>query len=198
MKRLHRSDLFGWSQFQEHLDIDFNSVAWTAPGGSIVFDPLPMSTHDLEHLRKLGPVAWIVITNSRHIRGAVALREATSAKLAAPDGERATFPLPADRFLTGGDELVPGLMTLTVEGSKTAGELAFVLGDTLITGDLVRSHRAGCLQMLKPEQGMSDIQAARRSIEKLAELDVDAVLVGDGFSVFRDGQRYLRELAGTI
>ena len=46
MKRLHRSDLYGWSVFDEGLNIDFHSVLWVRPEGNVVIDPLPLRDHD--------------------------------------------------------------------------------------------------------------------------------------------------------
>lgn len=204
MKRLHRADLYGWSAFQPHVDIDFNSVLWVRPEGNVAFDPLPLSEHDAAQVDKLGGIKHIVITNSRHVRGAVALIEKYGAEVMAPAGERATFPLPMapgfSRFLDDGDEPLPGLRVLQLGGSKTPGELALVLdGTTLITGDLVRSHRAGQLQILRPEQGLADRAQAAREVARLAALPgIEAILVGDGFCVFRDGARYLDELRASL
>ena len=61
MKRLHRDDIYGWSVFDERLDIDFHSVVWVRPDGNVVIDPLPLSEHDRAHLEQLGPVSTIVI-----------------------------------------------------------------------------------------------------------------------------------------
>lgn len=200
MKRLHREDLYGWSAFQTHVDIDFNSVAWIRPAGNVLVDPLPLSDHDAEQLQKLGGVAHIIITNSRHVRGAVEIAARFGAELLGPDAERETFPVPCARWLADGDEPFSGLTVLTLSGSKTPGELALLLdGTTLLCGDLVRSHRAGRLQLLRPEQGLGDRTEALRAVERLAALPgVDAVLVGDGFCVFRDGKRYLAELVAKL
>ena len=87
-----------------------------------------------------------------------------------------------------------GVRCITMRGSKTAGEFAFLLpGGVLITGDLVRAHRAGSL-MLLPDPKLKDKAAAVASVAKLAELPIEAVLVGDGQSIFRDGQKRLQEL----
>lgn len=196
MKRLHRKDLFCWSAFNERLDIDFNSFVWVREGGNVVFDPLPLSAHDSEHLRKLGGAAWVVVTNSAHARAAQAVADTFGARLAGPAAEQSRFPLPCERWLRQGDELLPGLRTHEMLGSKTPGELAFVLEDTtLITGDLIRSHRAGSLMLLLPEQGLQDLAAAVASARRLLSSGrLEAILVGDGWCVFRDGQRVLQEL----
>src|SRR5262245_37806873 len=185
MKRLHRADLFCWSQFDERRDVDFHSVAWIRDGGNVVIDPLPMSAHDLAHLRTLGGAAWIVITNSDHVRGAAELARLLGARLAGPAGERDQFPLRCDRWLEDGEELVPGLRALALDGSKTPGELALLLDETtLVTGDLVRAHQAGSLMLLRPEQGLTDAAAARASVARLAALPrLAAVLVGGGWRI---------------
>ncbi len=195
MKLLHREDLFGWTQFNEERDLDFHSVLWVRTGGNVAIDPLPLTTHDRLHLERLGGVAWIVITNSDHVRAAAELAAATGARIAGPQAERETFPLRCDRWLGDGEEIVAGLKAYELHGSKTPGELAlFLEPDTLITGDLVRCHRAGWLCLL-PEARLQDPSAARASVERLLRLQcVEAVLVGDGWPVFRDGHERLREL----
>ena len=194
MKRLHRPDLFDWTVFDEARNIDFHSVLWQRDGGNVVIDPLPLSWHDLSHLEKLGGAAWVVVTNSDHLRAAVALAALTGATLAGPRGERESGLLPCTRWLADGEDLVPGLTALALEGSKTPGELALLLEETtLITGDLVRAHAGGALTTL-PAEKLSDRAAARRSVARLADLPhVETVLVGDGWPVFRGGRTSLQE-----
>lgn len=195
MKLLHRDDLFGWSQFNEERNLDFHSVLWVRSGGNVVIDPLPLTPHDRAHMEALGGVAWIVVTNSDHVRATRELAAATGAQVAGPRAEKETFPIRCDRWLGDGEEVVPGLRTYEVHGSKTPGELALVLEpDTLITGDLIRCHRAGWLCLL-PAAKLTDPAAARASVERLVKLrGIEAVLVGDGWPVFRDGQMRLLEL----
>lgn len=197
MKRLHRSDLYGWSVFDEGLDIDFHSVLWVRPEGNVVIDPLPLSDHYKAHLENLGSVATIVITNSDHTRGSAALAEATGARILGPAGEREG--LECDGWLSDGDVVVPGLVALALEGSKTPGELALLLEDTtLITGDLIRAHEAGKLRLL-PDPKLSDKASAIASLRRLTDLEgIEAVLPGDGWPVFRDGARALAELAAEF
>ena len=160
-------------------------------------DPLPLRAHDQAHLEALGGVAWIVVTNSDHIRATAEIRDRWGAKIAGPSAESATFAMPCDRWLNDGEEVVPGLKALALEGSKTPGELALLLGeDVLITGDLVRAHRGGSL-MLLPDPKLSDKAGAVDSLRRLAGLPhIEAVLVGDGWCVFRDGASRLKECLG--
>lgn len=199
MKVLHRPDLYAWSRFDEARSIDFHGYAWARSGGTVLFDPLPMSQAETTRLDALGPVAWIVVSNSDHRRAAAETSARTGAKIAGPRAERETLGLDCARWLGEGDELVPGLRTIELDGSKTPGELAFVLEDTtLICGDLVRAHAGGALTML-PDAKLGDRARAMASVRRLVALTaIDAVLVGDGWPVFREGQARLRELEARL
>ncbi len=196
MKLLHRPNLFGWSRFDESRNLDFCSVAWVRPGGNVLIDPLPMSEHDVAHLKTLGGAALIVITNSDHTRGAQALAQRFGATLCGPRAERESFPFACERWLGDGDEPVPGLRVFEMHGSKTPGELVLVLeGTTLITGDLVRAHMGGRLNLL-PEAKLTDRRQAVASVGRIVREhpEIETVLVGDGWPIFHDGQRALAAL----
>lgn len=199
MKSLHRPDLYGWSTFNPARNIDFNGIAWIRPEGNILIDPVALSNHDWNHLQSLGGVVWIVVTNSEHIRATKEIVEQTYAKVAGPIAEKEIFPIFCDRWLSDGDELVPGLKIIELNGSKTPGELALLLEETtLITGDLVRARKAGSLTIL-PDEKLLNREEAITSVQRLAELtQVEAVLVGDGWPVFRDGRDRLKELVATL
>ncbi len=199
MKCLHRPDIFGWSEFNEDRNIDFHSMVWVRAEGNVVIDPLALSDHDEAHLRELGGVAWIVVTNSDHVRDSSKLAERTGAQLVGPSQEADNFPLGCVRWLTDGDEVVPGLTALELEGSKTPGELALLLeSTTLITGDLIRAHKGGALCLL-PDGKLSDRRKAIASVRRLALLpELDALLPGDGWPVFRDAKFLLQELLAGL
>ena len=197
MKRLHRPDLYAWSAFDESRDIDFNSVAWIRPDGNVLIDPLPMSEHDRSHLAQLGGAALIIITNSDHVRDATGLAQHYGAVLLGPRAERDGFPVPCTQWLGEGDEPVPGLRVLEMQGSKTPGELAIVLGQTtLITGDLVRGQVGGALNLL-PDTKLADRRQAVESLRRIVDehSEIDAVLVGDGWPLFHEGWKALAALA---
>ena len=199
MKSLHRPDLYSWSSFDTERNVDFNSYAWIRPDGNILVDPLPLSNHDWEHLQALGGAAWIVVTNSDHVRATKDVARATGAKIAAPAAEQETFPIECDRWLSENDDLVPGLQVLELHGSKTPGELALLLEKTtLITGDLVRAHRAGSLMIL-PDAKLQNREQAITSVRRLAAIQgIETVLVGDGWSIFRNADSRLQELIATL
>jgi hypothetical protein len=196
---MHRSDLYGWSSFDEQRNIDFHSILWARAGGNVAIDPLPQTEHDREHLLSIGGVRTIVITNSDHVRDAGPLREVTGAKLLGPAAERESFPIECDGWINDGDEVVPGLVAYALHGSKTPGELALLLEDkTLITGDLIRCHEGGRLTTL-PVAKLSDERKAMASVERLASVrGIENVLPGDGWPIFRCGADALAELVSNV
>ena len=198
MKQLHRSDLFGWSEFNQDRNIDFHSVLWLRESGNILIDPLPLSEHDSKHLQALGGASMIIITNSDHCRDAESIALETGATIVGPIAEQDNFPIVCSRWLADEEEIVPGLIAYQLEGSKTPGELALLLDqNTLITGDLIRSHVAGELCML-PDAKIADLALARQSARRLANLPaIETVLTGDGWPVFKYGSEALTRLLGS-
>ena len=196
MKQLHRKDLFGWSEFNEDRNLDFHSILWIREEGNILIDPLPLSEHDHSHLQLLGGVHFIIVTNSDHCRDAEHIALTTGAQILGPAGEEETFPITCDRWLIDNEEDCPGLIAYQLEGSKTHGELALLLeNNTLITGDLIRSHIAGELCLL-PDDRLADKQKAIKSIKRMAELpNIKAILTGDGWPIFNHGSEALHRLA---
>lgn len=97
-----------------------------------------------------------------------------------------------------GEEVVARLQAIELHGSKTPGELAFLLEETtLITGDLVRAHQPNKL-MLLPDAKIKDKSAALESVKRLARLSqIETVLVGDGWSIFERGHQHLEQLANA-
>jgi hypothetical protein len=196
MKALHRPDLFAWSAYDATQRMDFNGLLWRREAGNVVVDPVPVGAHDLDHLSELGGAAFVVLTNSAHVRGAPELAARTGALLLGPAGEREGFPVACARWLADGDEPFPGLVVRALDGSKTAGELALVLEDTTaIFGDLVRARAAGALALL-PAAKLRDPAAAVASLRRLRDLHprIAHVLVGDGWCAFRNGGALLEEL----
>jgi hypothetical protein len=200
VKQRHRPDLWCWSHFDEARNVDFHGIAWMPEGGpAVVIDPLPISAHDRAHLESMGTPEVVVVSNSDHVRAARELSELWGARLLGPAAEKDAVEGPFAGWLSEGDTVTPGLSVFALEGSKTPGELAFLLEDTtLICGDLVRGQAGGRLNVL-PDAKLADKAQAVQSVRRLAKLaGIDAVIVGDGWHVFRDGGRALEELAASL
>lgn len=199
MKKTHRADLRCWSRFDEARDLDFNAWAWLRAGGSVLIDPLPLSDHDRAELEAAGPIAHVIVTNGDHTRSAAELAQRYGAELSGPRQEEGKLGIACDRWLTDGDVIAPGLVAIELAGSKTPGELALLLEETtLITGDLIRGHAGGALNLL-PDAKLADRARAIESVKRLLEhRAIEAVLVGDGWPIFRDGYARLEELTRRL
>ena len=199
MKLLHKNNLFCWSQFDDDRNIDFHSYLWVRDKGNIVFDPLPLTNHDKNHLNSLGKVSHIIISNSDHIRDSEKLAKLTGAKIYGPVGEKNCFPIQCAEWLKETKGFIKGLDVYCLNGSKTEGELAFVIeGETLITGDLIRAHSGGKLCIL-PKAKLQDSDKAKKSVRRLASIPgIKAVLPGDGWPIFCNGKQVLSELLASI
>jgi glyoxylase-like metal-dependent hydrolase (beta-lactamase superfamily II) len=56
-------------------------IAWVRSDGNVLIDPVSLSEHDLAHLNALGGAAWIIVTNSDHVRAANELAQITGAQV---------------------------------------------------------------------------------------------------------------------
>lgn len=200
MKSLHRSDLWCWSVFDAARNIDFNSTLLCLPTGNLAFDPLPVSAHDLAHIEALGGVAWVNVSNADHVRDAMVFKRHFGARIAAPGAERNApefAGVEVDHWYSAaGETLDCGVVVILMRGSKTPGEVAWLLpdGETLVTGDLLRGQRFGALNLL-PDGKLSDKTAAQQSVRGLLDIDgLQHVVVGDGWSVFGRGKQAISAL----
>ena len=199
MKQLHRPDLFAWSAFDERRNVDFHSYLWVRPEDSLLVDPLPLSEHDRAHLQQLGGARYVLFTNSDHLRDGKAIAAELGAVTMGPAAERDTFPVPCNQWLAEGDDPLPGLLVLELEGSKTPGELCLLLEQTtLITGDLIRSHQGGTLHLL-PAKKLRSTRQAQESVRRLLDHpEIEAVLPGDGWPIFRAGHQAIADMVAAF
>lgn len=70
--------------------------------------------------------------------------------------------------------------------------------ETLITGDLIRAHCGGKLCIL-PDVKLQDVNKAKESVRRIATIPgIKAVLPGDGWPVFINGEKALSELTASF
>ena len=109
MKQLIFDDIYSWSIFSEMRQIDFNGHLWVRPEGNVLIDPVPMIDSDLNQFDELGGASLIVLTNQDHEREAEFFRERTGAAIVIHEADAAALEVAADRQITDGEEIVPGL-----------------------------------------------------------------------------------------
>lgn len=202
LKTSRFTTLFHWGRPQLDRGIDFNGFLWTRPAGNVLFDPMELDASELAAVRERGGARWILLTNFEHLRATPALKEALGAEVCAPAEERERFGASGacvDRWFADEDdlpeELRGALRVFALRGGKSSYEAAFWLeaARALLFGDLVRSHDSGILRLL-PEAKLADRDAAVESLRPLLELPAEAVLLGDGDSLFFRGGEALAEL----
>jgi glyoxylase-like metal-dependent hydrolase (beta-lactamase superfamily II) len=195
-----------WGRPQLDRGIDFNGFLWCREGGNVLVDPMEVDEPELARIQELGGARWILLTNFDHMRAAAPLARLLEAEVHAPAEERERFgpdgAAVTGWFTTAAD--LPGDLPGSVEvhalrGGKSACETALWLAEprALLFGDLVRSHESGRLRLLPPPK-VSDPAAVKASLEPLLEHPADAILLGDGDSLFRGGREALAELVESL
>lgn len=194
MKRLIFDDIYSWSVFSEIRQIDFNGHLWVRPEGNILIDPVPMIDSDLNQLQELGGAALIVLTNRDHEREAEFFRERTGAIIAAHEADADALEVDADRQITDGEEIVPGLHAIHLQHGKSPGEMMLYLPEkrAVLSGDLVVGTPVGALTLLANEKLENPPEAALE-LRKILALPFESILVGDGQSILQNARQRLVE-----
>jgi glyoxylase-like metal-dependent hydrolase (beta-lactamase superfamily II) len=191
--------VFIWSWFSEPHGYDFHGSLFLCAEGNLCVDPVDPSDEVLERLAAEG-VAQILLTNRNHTRAANRVRERTGAGVtihpddAAHARDQGTA---IDAELEVGARVGP-FHVVGVPG-KSPGEIAFhdPARRLLVVGDAVIGNPPGRLSLL-PERVMDDPARLRASVRSLLELDVDALILGDGVSIREAGRERLRELIASF
>jgi glyoxylase-like metal-dependent hydrolase (beta-lactamase superfamily II) len=191
--------IFSWGVLSERHGYDFNGTFVRDPAGNLCIDPVEPGEEILSRLAREG-VSRILLTNRNHTRAARQIRERTGAEIAIhpADAEYAR-----GQGITIDGDLKPGqrLGAFTVIGcpGKSPGEIAFHDPERrlLIVGDALIGNPPGRLSLL-PDQVMDDPELLRESVRVLLKLDFDAIVVGDGVSLFEDARGCLETLVASF
>jgi glyoxylase-like metal-dependent hydrolase (beta-lactamase superfamily II) len=202
MKNTRLEGLQVWNEFQSERAIDFNGYVWHGPAGGLLIDPMPLEAEDIETIKSRGEVRWILVTSAEHMRASAELARAFGAQVLAVSQERERFGDAAEQvdhwFANHSelpDELGAVVDIIELRGGKSPMEPALYLKPlkAIYFGDLVRSHVSGVLRLLPPEK-LQDAQQVASSLTQLADLDVEAVLLGDGDSLYTGARQALNDL----
>jgi glyoxylase-like metal-dependent hydrolase (beta-lactamase superfamily II) len=145
-------------------------------------------------------VARIVLTNRNHVRASAKLRERTGARIAIHAADAAyarSQGAVIDDEIAFGDRVGP-FVALDASG-KSAGEVALHWPERrmLVVGDACVGKPPGALALLSPKV-IDDMPRLQASLRRLCDLDVDAMLVGDGASILGGANAALRGLVATF
>jgi glyoxylase-like metal-dependent hydrolase (beta-lactamase superfamily II) len=173
-----------WPWFSERHGYDFNGYIVR----DIAVDPVE---GDIDM-----PLRRIVLTNRNHFRAAAKLREKTGARVAVHPADAAFVRkngVEVDDDLNYGDRV--GDFTVIDAHGKSPGEIALWNEERrlLIVGDACVGKPPGAFALL-PAKVIDDLPALQQSLRRLAELEPDTVLVGDGAPVLKNAAAALEAL----
>jgi glyoxylase-like metal-dependent hydrolase (beta-lactamase superfamily II) len=164
-------------------------------GASHAADGVLIDPHRLapEALAELGEIQAIVLTTSEHQRSAWRLRRELGAPVYLPAMAQSMDEEPDARYGEG-DELPGGLQPIFTPGAGTTQHSLLLPrdGGVLFTPDLFVRSREGPLEFV-PAEYMHDADEARRTAERLLELDFDVLCSGHGAPLVGDAKQALRD-----
>jgi glyoxylase-like metal-dependent hydrolase (beta-lactamase superfamily II) len=193
------SGILTWPWFSERQGYDFNGYLIRLPGGNLAVDPVEMNDAVLDELAG-GGVQRIVLTNRNHFRAAAKLKARTGASVLVHPAD-AEFVrkngVAVDEALAHGQKIGP--FTVLDAHGKSPGEIALHWPERklLLVGDACVGKTPGAFSLLSPKV-IDDLPALHETIRRLAQLDVETVLVGDGACISSGGGAALRALAESF
>ena len=194
MKELFRG-IYEWSWFSDEKQYDFNGHIVVSGKERVMIDPPPMTHDETEQVRKMGPVAAIIVTNVHHVRETEKYRDLFKTKAYVPEKDQDAIEIGGDVTYRHGDRLPAGLEAVNLVDNKSPGETALYLKDRengiWILGDALIGKPAGELRLM-PADKYKDVKKAREGVRVLLGRPFDVVLVGDGASILREGRAALQ------
>jgi glyoxylase-like metal-dependent hydrolase (beta-lactamase superfamily II) len=188
-----------WPWFSERHGYDFNGYLLRHSGGNVAVDPVEMTDAMLDDLSREG-VRRIVLTNRNHYRAAAKLRERTGARVAVHPSDAEfvrTNGVAPDEALAAGDRVAD--FTVVDAHGKSPGEIALWDAERkiLVVGDACVGKPPGALKLLSPKV-IDDLPALQASLRKLAALEPQILLVGDGVPILQDAAAALHALVRSF
>jgi glyoxylase-like metal-dependent hydrolase (beta-lactamase superfamily II) len=182
-----------WSIHDERIDFLGAAYAVTTEHGTVLIDPLRLED---DALAELGRIEAIVLTCGSHQRCAWRYRRELGAKVYAPAQAKEIDEEPDVRY-GDGDTLPAGLRAVFTPGAGTT-QHTLLLGDPKVAfvPDMLVETPDGRVAMLA-SRWMYDPAEARRSVEKLLDLDFDVLCLAHGGAVTEGAKDAIRgALAG--
>jgi glyoxylase-like metal-dependent hydrolase (beta-lactamase superfamily II) len=177
-----------WSIHDERIDFLGAAYAVGADQGVVMIDPLPLEE---EALLSLGGVEAIVLTCGSHQRAAWRYRDELDAPVYAPTLAKEIEREPNERY-GDGDKLPGDLRAVFTPGAGTTQHTLLLDAPSVaFVPDMLVGTPEGRVAMLA-SRWMYDPEEARRSVEKLLELDFDVLCLAHGPAVTEGVKEALR------
>ncbi len=169
-----------------------DSYALHTKSGVIFIDPLPMTHAAAEQFPS---VAFALLTRGCHQRASWRYRREHGARVVAPRGSWGLLTEP-DQHYTDGTRLPAGFQQIRTPGPEYDHFALFRPGEPsiLFVGELVRRRDPASPLELAPVQDGLAPDIARKSVEKLLELDFELLCLSHGGYIDDDPRSVLQEL----
>lgn len=187
--------IWSWSWFSEEKGYNFNgTIVYDGKMRVLVDPPKFSSEQDRLFVKSLGPYKAIYLTNKDHGRLAYELRQEWNVPIWVHDQDVPFLKEKPDFSFVDGQDLSCGIRVMHFENQKSPGESGLYLESRqiLILGDALIGDPPGEVRLL-PGKMYSNATEAKRSLEVLEKLPLDAILVGDGSHVLQDPRTVLRK-----
>ena len=183
--------IYSWSEYSEEKKLNFNGYLLISSRESLIIDPPALSSEDEAKLKDLmgehpsSPLKGILLTNVHHERASNSLRSQFSAPVWVNELDWPGLGVPSENTFRGGDTLFCGVEPIQLEDQKSPGETAFYIRDRkiMLLGDALIGKVPGQVNMLPPDK-FKDPARAKQGLKKLLNFEFEALLLGDGESIF--------------
>src|SRR6266404_3802061 len=188
-----------WPWFSARHGYDFNGWLVRHPQGNLCIDPVEMSTEVLEEISAEG-VGRVLLTNRNHFRASMRVKERTGARIAIHPKDAA---FAREKGTAVDDELrvgeCVGLFAVVDAHGKSPGEIEIHWAERriLLVGDACVGKPPGECALL-PDAVIDDKPALIESLRRLAGLEFDSLLLGDGAAVLEAGRSALKRLVASL
>jgi glyoxylase-like metal-dependent hydrolase (beta-lactamase superfamily II) len=168
-----------WSIHDERIDFIGAAYAVSTDNGVVMIDPLPLED---EALAEIGRVDAIVLTCGSHQRCAWRYRRDYGVKVYAPVQVKEIDEEPDVRY--GDGDTLPGRLRAVFTPGAGTTQHTLLLADPKVAfvPDMLVETPDGRVAMLA-SRWMYDPDEARRSVEKLLDLDFDVLCLAHGGAV---------------
>ena len=185
--------IFVWQAYDPEVKAELFSTALKTALGTYLVDPIPIGLPEAAALAK--HVVGICITNSNHIRAAVAFAETTSAPIYVHHELAGTPDFPNAAGVTGNRQLAQGLTGIMIDGGPL-GEMALHYvedGGTMIIGDALINFDPYGFEFL-PAKYCQNAKQMRRSLRKLLDFSFDRMFFAHGTPILSNARTCLERL----
>ena len=188
--------IWQWAWFSEEKQLDFNGLFLMVGEHKILVDPPPLTGEAHAHIRRNGPVDYLIVTNRDHTREAAVCQAEFECRLFVPEADAASMDLRPTKTYRDGELLPGGIWAIQLSNQKSPGESALFIQQgkgVLIVGDAMIGKPAGCLSLL-PADKYVDVARAKDGLRRLLKYEFDSLLAGDGISILTGGKSALTRL----